>query len=87
MFVNIRITSMKVKTSVKKMIVLKFKNIRYYVKKTSLLASFQYVTVNFSIVIAVKKQQISTIRGLSQKVVDFLYNKKTIWSIVIKFYL
>ena len=27
------------------------------------------------------------IRGLSQKVVDFLYIKKTIWSIAIKFYL
>ena len=31
--------------------------------------------------------QYINIRGLSQKVVDFLYNKKTIWSIAIKFYL
>ena len=27
------------------------------------------------------------VRGLSQKVIDFLYNKKTIKSIAIKFYL
>ena len=30
--------------------------------------------------------KVSGLRGLSQKVIDFLYNKKTIWSIALKFY-
>ena len=49
-----------------------------------LYVSYVYHMISGMIKVVVSEFEI---RGLSQKVVDFLYNKKTIRSIAIKFYL